>query len=234
MWFEIMPGVLEWRIGEVDLSTFYYKISGWIPEGSWSRSDDIPEGFCAEGECSSSSTEGISSDSSESSLSSLSSLSSSSSSYSSDSSLSSLSSISSSSSSSSLSSISTLSSNSSSSSGIDCNNCTPLLHDEYSINLSGFTGDFAFVNGSHILPYKGDCSWYDDGVYNLYWITGGTPRWLVAVYIDGGDCYFTVAGNADSCSPTQAYSSAFEACVDTGCSGACAAQSGWTVSVTEV
>lgn len=43
-----------------------------------------------------------------------------------------------------------------------CNSCDPPLPDSLTAVLSGFTGDFAFANGSWDMPLIADCTWSSD------------------------------------------------------------------------
>ncbi len=120
---------------------------------------------------------------------------------------------------------------------VTCNDCDPKLPDEIAVTLSGFGGDMADMNGTHVLSYTGlppfGCTWqviinpglFGRGIY-LSWEGGDQWRIYVQAYegsLDDG-CMGEYRLYADGCSPAGTYLK-----FDFNCTGSASSTSGSVV-----
>ena len=118
---------------------------------------------------------------------------------------------------------------------IDCNTCTPNLCDQYTITFSSLSGALAPYNGVHTVTYDSFCLWstfLDSPIFfsqiRLFFIPPGT--WIAQILhiFTGCNKQWGLTG-ADPCNPIDTYPAT--GCVDTNCSGMCAANTGGIATV---
>ncbi len=109
--------------------------------------------------------------------------------------------------------------------GIACNDCDPLLQNEYTVFLSGLYGDFASYNGMHTLTwttYPSGCLW-TDGAPDLngpgihLWWDPTYDLWRLALLPIHNVSYCAVGWTlgSDPCAPTGV--GVFYLCLDSAC-----------------
>jgi hypothetical protein len=78
----------------------------------------------------------------------------------------------------------------------------------YYMDVSGFTGDCAALNGTYYAPHDTDCAWQKIDDYPLVYLNKGTffgtPVWYITIQLSDVSCNATIFSDA-SCPPPGTY-----------------------------